>query len=97
MLEDIASLEEAKRALADGEDELIPAEFANRILDGESTIRVWREFRTLSPEQLASRAGIGVDRLIALEALPRPPESGDVQAIAKALGLEVDDLVMRRG
>jgi hypothetical protein len=93
-LEDIRAFD---AALAAGEEEWVPAEFASRILDGESTIRVWREFRGLSPEQLASRAGIGMDRLIALEALPRPPEGEEVQAIAEALGLEVDDLVMSRG
>jgi hypothetical protein len=97
MMEDIAALEEAQRALAAGEDELIPAEFAHRILDGESTIRVWREFRGLSPELLASRAGVGADRLADLEALSRPSESEEVQAIAAALGLDVDDLVMNRG
>lgn len=32
----------AKAALAAGEDELIPADFANRLLDGESGLRVYR-------------------------------------------------------
>src|SRR5688572_2600696 len=67
MQEDIRLYDEAARALAAGEDEMIPSEFVHRLLEGESPIRVWREFRGISLEELARQAGIGVDRLSEIE------------------------------
>ena len=47
-LADVQAYDAAKRQLASGRDELIPARFAERILDGESPVRVWREYRGIS-------------------------------------------------
>ena len=44
-LADIAAYDRARAALAAGDDELVPAEFANRLITGESPVRVYREFR----------------------------------------------------
>jgi hypothetical protein len=55
---DVQAYDAAKRRLASGDDKLIPAEFANRILDGESPVRVWREYRGLTEKGLAARVGI---------------------------------------
>src|SRR5687767_1925550 len=66
--EDLQAIRSFDAALAAGKEEWIPAEFSSRILGGESTIRVWREFRGLSVEDLATRANISIERLAALEA-----------------------------
>ncbi|MBO1909685.1 helix-turn-helix transcriptional regulator [Microvirga sp. 3-52] len=55
---DVRAYDAAKRRLASGDDELIPAEFANRILGGESPARVWREYRGLTAKELAVQVGI---------------------------------------
>jgi DNA-binding Xre family transcriptional regulator len=84
--------DEAKRRLASGEDELIPAEFANRILGGESPVRVWCEYRGLTANELATRAGIS-------EADLGQIESGDLsrvgvlKRIAVVLNVDLDDLI----
>jgi hypothetical protein len=49
----VRACDEAKRRLAAGEDELIPAEFVNRMIDGENKVRVWREYRGLTIKALA--------------------------------------------
>jgi len=46
-----------KAALAAGQDELIPADHANRLLNGESPLRVYRDLRGLTQATLASRSG----------------------------------------
>lgn len=55
---DVRAYDAAKRRLATGEDELIPATFADRLLDGENPVRVWREYRGLSIRELAGKVGM---------------------------------------
>jgi hypothetical protein len=97
MQEDIRLFDEAMRELADGEDELIPAEFANRILDGESPVRVWREFRGLSCDELAARAGVDRSVLADLESRANLDEDETIRALAVALRVDPDDLAFRLG
>jgi hypothetical protein len=52
MLEDVRAHDEAKEALASGE-ELAPSEVTYAILDGGNPVRVWREHRGLTQQQLA--------------------------------------------
>src|SRR3546814_18221838 len=66
-LDDIRVCEEAKRRLAAGEDELIPFEMVERLLDGENPVRVWREHRGLTLKALAERAGISAACLSQIE------------------------------
>ncbi|GAG48441.1 unnamed protein product, partial [marine sediment metagenome] len=42
MLQDVRAYDEAKKAIAEGE-ELIPGEVTYAILDGGNPVRVWRE------------------------------------------------------
>jgi hypothetical protein len=55
---DARDVDEIKRKLATGEEELIPAEIADRIIDGENKIRVWREYRGMSGKELAEATGL---------------------------------------
>ena len=56
MLADVKAYDAAKARLEDGEDELIPLEITERRLRGESSLRIWREHRKLTQEQLARKA-----------------------------------------
>lgn len=58
MLEDVAAYDRFKARLAAGEEELAPAEIADRLLAGENPIRVWRERRSLKATELAGAAGV---------------------------------------
>lgn len=93
MAEDVAAYDEIKRKLAAGEEEFIPAEFVNRMLDGENRVAVWREFRGLSSKQLSEAAGISQAYLSQIEGGKREGSIGTMKRIADALRLGLDDLV----
>lgn len=92
MLHDIRAYDEAKQALAAGE-ELIPGEVTFAILDGENPLRVWREYRGLTQQQLADAAGISKPYLSQIESGKRKGTAEVLAAIAKALDLSVDDII----
>ena len=50
----IVAYDAVKARIARGEEEIFPAEVANRIIDGENKIRVLREHRGKSVKQSAS-------------------------------------------
>jgi len=92
-LADVQMYDEAKRRLAVGEDELIPAEYANRLLDGESPVTVWREYRGLSVKELAEKAEISQPYLSQIEGRQREGSVSTMKALAEVLSLNLDDLV----
>lgn len=92
MLQDIYDYDEAKKAITAGE-ELIPSQVTYAILDGENPIRVWREYRGLTQQQLADKAGISKPYLSQIESGQRKGSTEVLAAIAKALDLSLDDLI----
>lgn len=92
MLQDVRAYDEAKKAIAEGE-ELVPSEVTYAILDGVNPVRVWREHRGLTQQQLAEAAGISVPYLSQIESGRRRGSAEVLAAIAKELGLSLDDIV----
>ncbi|MDP1547892.1 MAG: helix-turn-helix domain-containing protein [Anaerolineales bacterium] len=92
MLEDIRDYDAAKAELENGEDELIPSEVVEALLDGENPIKVWREYRELTQQQLADAAGISKPYLSQIETGKRKGTVDILSAIAKALNVSLDDL-----
>ena len=92
VLRDVQAYDEAKQAIAEGE-ELIPSDVTYAILDGENPIRVWRDHRGLTQQQLAGAAGISVPYLSQLESGKRTGSPHVLAAIADALGVALDDIV----
>lgn len=90
---DVATARGFKNRLARGEEELIPAAIANRILDGENPIRVFREFRGMSAKALAEKADIAAAYLSQLEAGKREGTVETMKKLASALNVTIDDLV----
>ena len=95
MLEDIRDYDMAKAELERGEDELIPAEVVYAILDGENPIKVWREYRALTQQQLADAAGISKPYLSQIETGKRTGTTDILSAIAKALDVSLDEVIER--
>ena len=58
MLSDVRAYDAAKARLEDGEDELIPLEITDRRLAGESTVKIWREYRDITQEKLAKASKV---------------------------------------
>lgn len=88
-LEDIRAYDRATASVRD----FLPAAVANRLMDGESPVRVYREHRGLTQEQLAAGAGIATPFLSQIETGARRPSVGTVKALAAVLAVDVDDLV----
>lgn len=93
MLEDIRDYDAAKAALENGDDELIPAEVVYAILDGENPIKVWREYRGLTQQQLADNAGISKPYISQIETGKRTGTTEILSAIAKTLDVSLDEVV----
>jgi DNA-binding XRE family transcriptional regulator len=90
--EDLRAIDEFHRRFAAGEEELVPSEVVNRLVDGENPVRVWREYRRLSARDLAEKAGLSAAYLSEIENGKKTGSIGRLRAIAAALGLTVDDL-----
>lgn len=90
---DVAAYDAAKRKLASGEEELLPAEFAKRLIAGENPIRVWRDYRGLSSSAMASQVGIAQGYLSQIESGKRAGTVDTLKKIAGVLRVSIDDLV----
>lgn len=91
-LADVRAYDEARRRIDSGEDELIPAEFANRILDGESPLRVFRDLRGFSAKDLAAKVEVSPAYLSQLETGERDGSLKVWKKIADALNVDLSDL-----
>ncbi len=96
MAADVAAYDEAKRQIAAGNDERVPAEFVDRLIDGENPIRVWRDFRGLTGKELASLAGVSAAYISEIETGKKEGSLSVLKAIAKVLRIDLDDLVWTR-
>ena len=70
----------------------MPVDLVERMIDGESPVRIWREHRGLRQVDLAAATGIKKARLSQIE----HGASASVEkmaALAAALGVSMDDLV----
>ena len=92
MLQDVRAYDEAKQAMAGGE-ELVPSQVTYAILDGGNPVRVWRAYRGLTQRQLAEAAGISVPYLSQIESGKRRGSAEVLVAIANELRLSLDDVV----
>ena len=93
MLVDLVAYDAAKRALASGEEELIPASVVDRLLDGDNPIRAWREFRGLTSAQLAIACGVSAAAISQLEAGKRQPSVALLKKLAAALRVDLEQLL----
>ncbi|MBX2997883.1 MAG: helix-turn-helix transcriptional regulator [Caldilineaceae bacterium] len=93
MLADIQAYDLAKAEIDAGE-ELIPSTVVYRLLDGENPIRVWREHRGLTQQQVADQAGISKPYLSQLESGKRQGRIDMLQKIAQVLVVSLEDLVI---
>lgn len=93
LLEDVRDFDAINAAIGRGEEELIPSEVVDAMLDGENPIKVWREYRGLTQQQLADVAGISKPYLSQIETGKRTGTTEILSAIAKALDVSLDELV----
>lgn len=93
-LEDAASLGALEaRVVGHGvPEDALPVELFDRILAGESRLRVWREHRGLSIADLAEAADLPTSRMDAIERGKEPGTIADWRRLAKALSVALDEI-----
>ena len=92
-LADLRAYDRAMDAIASGDDELIPAEYARRLLDGESAVRVYRDLRGLTQAGLADASGVNRVQIADIEAKRGRGSIDTLRKLADALNVAIDDLV----
>lgn len=93
LLADLVAFDAAKKALASGEEELIPSAVVDRLLDGDNPLRVWREYRGLNSAQLAAACGVSTAAVSQLEAGKRHPSVALLKKLAAALRVDMEQLL----
>jgi DNA-binding XRE family transcriptional regulator len=95
LLEDEADarvVAEFHEAYTAGREFLVPDEIVRRELAGESPIRLWREHRGLTQQELAKRAKISKPYLSQIETGKRQGTVETLSAIAHSLDVPLDVL-----
>jgi DNA-binding XRE family transcriptional regulator len=90
--EDAARLTRFARRYSRGTVETVPVAVVDRLLAGESRLRVWREHRGMTAAKLASVVGITPAHVSKLETGKGDPSVPLLRRLAKALGVQLDDL-----
>lgn len=102
LLNEIETLKEAKEDMLDRmaldralriDEELLPAELVKRMVDGQSPIRVFREYRGLTQQALADAAKVSKTTISELETGRKDGSIKTLLAIANVLNVDIDDLV----
>lgn len=87
MLEDNRDFERIKAL----DEEAFPSELIDRlVLEDENPIKVFREYRGLTQEQLAATSGIQITDLATIESGQGTGSAESLNQIAEALNLDVD-------
>ncbi|MCM2357170.1 MAG: helix-turn-helix transcriptional regulator [Geobacteraceae bacterium] len=94
MLADVRDFDAAGKAVAAGEEELIPAEVVDRLLDGENPVRVWREYRGLSAADLAKACAVTAAAISQIESGKRQSSVALLKKIARILNVDLDTLAV---
>lgn len=93
MLEDIRDYDAIKGNLGNGAEELLPAEVIHAILDGGNAIRVWREYRCQTQQDLSRKVGISLPYLFQLESGRRKGSLAVISAVARVLEAPIETLL----
>mgnify|MGYP000377394965 CR=1 FL=1 len=84
---------EATLGKAAARDHHLPVELVERLLAGDSPVRVWREHRGLSRHALAAEAALALGYLAAIETGRRRGGIATLRRLARALRVPLDELV----
>jgi DNA-binding XRE family transcriptional regulator len=91
--EDRAALTEAIKTRTG--DDYLPVETVERMLAGESKLRVWREHRKMTLDALADASGVGKSYISEIETGKKPGSLKAMVDLAEALRVAVEDLVRK--
>lgn len=90
--DDVRTAVEAEASASQGEEN-VPLELLDRIIAGESPLRVWREFRGLTQEALGHKIGKTKMFISGIETGRQDTSSRNWLALARALDVDIEDLL----
>lgn len=94
--EDFADIQAAlavEARIASGTEELVPTSVADRLIDGEPPLRVWREYRGLSQSALARASEVSRIQIIDIEARRNTGSVHTLRKLAHSLRVAVEDII----
>ena len=92
MLADVQAYHAAKARLKRDNDELVPLEIDDCRLAGENSVKIWREYRGLTQEDLAKASKVSRSMIAAIEAKHKQGGIATLKKLAGALKVDLDDL-----
>ena len=84
---------EAEQGVAAARADYLPGALVDRLLAGESPVRVWREHRGMTSRRVATEAGVSVSYLSEIETGHKPGSPIALRAVAQVLRVPMADLV----
>jgi len=90
--EELSDIHDYKIAMST-ETEDIPSYVVDKLLHGENSLKIWREYRGLTQQKVAKEAGISVPFLSQIETNKRQPSLKRYHKLAKILNVSLDNLV----
>lgn len=75
------------------EEELLDGDALKRIIEGESPVRVWRQYRGMTGQQLGDACGVTKSYISSIENGRKPGSLEFFKAASEALDTMIDDLV----
>jgi|FLOH01.1.fsa_nt_gi DNA-binding Xre family transcriptional regulator len=91
--DDVLRIAKAKQEIAQGQDELIPLEIMERLMSDESKLKVWREYRKLTPKDLSEKSGVSVSVISKIENNKQSIDLIKMRKFVAVLNLDYDDLL----
>jgi DNA-binding XRE family transcriptional regulator len=89
---DALAAADAEQRRREGE-EYLPVEMVDRILAGESALKVWRNHRGMTPATLGKAAGVGQSHLSQIENGSRRGTPSLRRRLAAALHVSADEIL----
>jgi DNA-binding XRE family transcriptional regulator len=74
-------------------EEYVPVELIDRIIGGESPLRVWRTYRGMTQDALAEKVGTAANYISLIENGQREGKAALWRKLAEALKVDVDDIL----
>lgn len=92
-LSDIQAALAVRASIETGSEELVPAAIADKLIDGENPLKVWRGYRGMSQSGLARASGVSRVQIVDIEAGRATGSVRTLRSLADALRVALDDLV----
>jgi DNA-binding XRE family transcriptional regulator len=92
MLADIQAYDAVKANIRNGHDEIIPFEITERRLARESPVKIWREYRGITQNALATDSGVTRTMIAAIESGHKTGSVATLKKLACALDVSLDQI-----